>query len=138
MLPGFISAPSLSYISLQTALYYHGMISQIPETIYAVSLTRTRQVKTQLGLVSLHHINPDFFFEFTNDVHPLIKMAICEKALLDYFYLSTARSYLFTRLPELELIPKFSMEKAHALANHIPYPNRRQLVINQLARLSPE
>ena len=41
--PEFLTSPFPSYISLQSALYHHGMISQIPAVIYAVSLARTRR-----------------------------------------------------------------------------------------------
>ena len=45
-LVGYLTAPLPSYISLQTALYHHGMISQMPTVIYCVSLTRTRVYAT--------------------------------------------------------------------------------------------
>src|SRR3954471_15510113 len=35
-LPQYLTAPYPAYISLQTALFHHGMISQIPQVIYAV------------------------------------------------------------------------------------------------------
>lgn len=35
---GFLTSPFQSYASLQSALYFHGMIFQIPEVIYVVSL----------------------------------------------------------------------------------------------------
>ena len=38
----FLSDPSPSYISLQTALYHHGMIEQIPTTIHLVTTAKTR------------------------------------------------------------------------------------------------
>ena len=41
--PEHLTAPWPSYVSLQTALYRHGMISQIPVVTYAVSLARTRR-----------------------------------------------------------------------------------------------
>jgi predicted transcriptional regulator of viral defense system len=61
-LPERLTAPFPAYISLQSALYRHGMISQIPVSIYAVSLARTRQYNTPLGVVSVHHVAPPFFF----------------------------------------------------------------------------
>src|SRR3990167_7462249 len=60
-LPELLTMPYPSYISLQTALYYHGMISQIPTVIYAVSLATSRCFNTPLGTVSIHRIQPDFF-----------------------------------------------------------------------------
>src|SRR3990167_8163696 len=63
-IPELLTAPWPSYISLQTALFYHGMIDQIPHTIYAISLSRTKQYNTPLGLFSIHQIHPNFFCGF--------------------------------------------------------------------------
>jgi predicted transcriptional regulator of viral defense system len=38
VLPSFLTAPFPSYVSLQTALYFHNMISQIPSIIYIISV----------------------------------------------------------------------------------------------------
>jgi predicted transcriptional regulator of viral defense system len=64
LLPEYLTAPAPSYISFQSALYYHGLISQIPDTIYAASLARTRQYKTPIARISIHHVQPSFFFGF--------------------------------------------------------------------------
>ena len=40
-LPEYLTAPQPSYVSLQTALHRRGLIEQIPEVVYAVSLART-------------------------------------------------------------------------------------------------
>lgn len=111
-LPEYLTGPVPSYISVQSALYYHGMISQIPATIYAVSIARTRKYKTPLGHISIHHIQPSFFFGFEVLPGSFAKMATAEKALLDFFYLSTARSHLFSALPELELPQNFKKKEA--------------------------
>ena len=50
-LPELISAPSPAYVSLQSALYHHGVIEQIPAMIYAVTLGRTRRFETPVGLI---------------------------------------------------------------------------------------
>jgi predicted transcriptional regulator of viral defense system len=63
ILPEFLTAPFPSYVSLQTALFYHGMISQTHHTIYAVSLARTQQYFTKFGNISIHHLHPDFLLE---------------------------------------------------------------------------
>ena len=63
-LPERLTAPQPAYVSLQSALYHHGMISQIPSSIYAISIARTRRYITPLGLVSIHHVAPDFFFGY--------------------------------------------------------------------------
>jgi len=64
------------------------MISQIPEIVYAVSISRARLYKTSLGTFSIHHLDPGFFFGFQSVGRMGIKMASPEKALVDFVYLS--------------------------------------------------
>lgn len=128
LLPEYLTAPSPSYISLQTALYYHGMISQIPSITYAVSLARTRKYSTPCGTISIHHLDPAFFFGFENQGKENIKMAVPEKALLDLLYLSTVRSQWFKTLPELELSKKFQVKLAFAMIEKIPTSRLKTIV----------
>jgi predicted transcriptional regulator of viral defense system len=132
LLPEHLTAPSLSYISFQSALYYHGMISQIPNTIYAASLARTRQYKTPIASISIHHIQPSFFFGFETVSKSGIRMATPEKALLDVLYLSTVRSLLFSALPELEIPHGFKTKNAFKMIEKIRSPRMRTLVREKL------
>ena len=129
-LPELISQPSPSYISLYSALFYHGMIEQVSEVIYAASLLRTRRYDTKLGVVSLHYIQPDFFFGYECTDNPKIKMATPEKALIDTFYLSMNRSRLFSVLPELEIPRDFNNEQAHQIIEKIDSVMRRKKVLS--------
>lgn len=97
-----VAAPSPAYVSLQSALFRHGVIGQVPGMIYAVTLGRARKIHTPSGTVSLHRIPPELFggFEITEDG---AKVATVEKALFDLFYLAPTRSRLFVKLPETEL-----------------------------------
>lgn len=108
ILPEFLTSPFPSYISLQTALYHHGMISQIPSIIYAVSIARTKRYIMEIGSVSIHHINPALFFGFDYIPKTQIKIATPEKALWDFLYFFSAKTHLFKALPELELPKKFN------------------------------
>lgn len=128
LMPEYFTAPSPSYISLQTALFHHGMISQIPEVIYAVTTAKTRRHETPVGVYSLHHMEPEFFFGFDVIGSYGIKMAIPEKALLDVCYLSPARSGIFRSLPELELPKSFSIKKAREVIHSIQSKSRRTVV----------
>lgn len=111
VLPEFLTSPFPSYISLQSALYHHGMISQIPSIIYAISIARTKKYSTEISTVSIHHINPALFFGFEYIPQTQIKMATPEKALWDFFYLFSAKTHLFKALPELELPKKFNVRQ---------------------------
>jgi len=133
ILPEYLTAPFPSYISLQTALFYHGMISQIPHTIYAVSLARTNQYSTSFGNISIHHLQPDFFFGFEIVNH--FKLASMEKALIDTLYLTPAKSKLFKTLPEIEFPASFSIKKTNAIINKITSMRIKTIVQKRLDKL---
>jgi hypothetical protein len=101
-LPQYLTNPFPSYVSLQSALYQHDMIAQIPVVIYAVSIARTKRFATPLGTISVHHVHPSFFFGYKTTAKGDIKIATAEKALIDFLYFSPAKSKLFRSLPELE------------------------------------
>lgn len=123
----YLAAPFPAYLSLQTALYYHGMISQIPDTIYAVTIGRTHLFKMPTATLSTHHVSPDFFFgyEVSNDS---IKIATPEKALIDILYFKLAKSKLFASLPEIEFPKNFKIKTAQTIIKKIPSKSRRTFV----------
>jgi predicted transcriptional regulator of viral defense system len=134
-LPEFLTIPFPSYVSLQSALNHHGMISQIPAITYAVSLARTRRYETPIGVISIHHIQPALFSDFEIDTGSGAKIATPEKALFDLCYLSPAKSRLFTKIPELELTPTFNTKVALGLTKKISFPRRRTLVCQRMVAL---
>lgn len=127
-LPERLTAPRPAYVSMQSALYYHGMVSQIPSSIYAASIARTRRYTTPLGVVSIHHVAPEFFFGYETVGAKDIRMACPEKALLDVFYLTPTRSRLFCRLPEVEKPDAFDLAAAERMIARIPAPARQTMV----------
>jgi predicted transcriptional regulator of viral defense system len=131
----YLTAPFPSYISLQSALYYHGMISQIPSVTYAVSLARTRRFDTPLGIISVHHVDPSFFFGFKSAGDQGAQLAVPEKALLDVLYLSPTKTRLFRVLPELELPKSFRIPEARRMVRRIQSLQRRTLVHNLLEEI---
>ncbi|MDZ4200288.1 MAG: hypothetical protein U1E27_13510 [Kiritimatiellia bacterium] len=131
-IPGAITAPVPSYISLQSALYRHGMISQIPFVVYAVSPARSRRWKTPISAISVHHIDPAFFFGYEPVGGKGVQMATPEKALLDIFYLSPVKSRLFQYLPELEWPSSFDAKRAMKMTDRIPCMRLRTIVRRRL------
>ena len=134
-LPEYLTSPFPAYVSLQSALYLHGMISQMPAVTYAVSLARTRRFATPLGAVSVHHVQPTFFFGFEDAGRSGGRLATLEKAVVDFLYLAPARSKLFRALPELEWPKRFSVRAARAIVKRIEPVRRRTLVSRALERL---
>jgi len=130
-----LTAPFPSYVSLQSALYYHDMVSQIPEVIYCVSLARTRTFETPVATISVHHIPGSFFFGYKERGGHHVRMALPEKALLDILYLSQSKSRLFAALPEVEFPPKFSIKRAYSMIRKIADARRRTLVLSRFERL---
>lgn len=131
LLPESLTSPYPAYVSLQTALYLHGMISQVPEVIYVASLAPTRRVRTTLGTFSVHRLAPTFFGGF-DTTQSGVRLAKPEKALLDALYLIPARSRLFAHLPEVELPPQFDIRAAKSWVRRIPEGPRRTMVSNRL------
>jgi predicted transcriptional regulator of viral defense system len=128
-LPCLLTDPFPAYVSLQTALYYHGMISQIPNNIYTVSLARTVVYKTPIATISVHHLQPSFFFGYEElNNAGLLKMATPEKALLDIFYFSQTKTRLFHTLPEVELPKRFKLSVANKMIDKIPSIRKKTLV----------
>lgn len=134
-LPEILSAPQPCYLSLQTALYLHNFIDQIPHIIYAITIGRTRKITTPLATVSFHHVDLSFFFGFEQNLKTGINMATPEKALIDFLYLSPAKSNFFCALPELDISENFSIAVARKIIQKIPFKNRRNLVVNRFEKL---
>jgi predicted transcriptional regulator of viral defense system len=129
ILPNFLTAPFPSYVSLQTALYFHNMISQIPSIIYIISVGRTNLYKTPIATFSAHHVHPSFFFGFDEKSKDgLLKIATPEKALLDIFYLSQTKTRLFKTLPEVELPKHFNIALANKMISKITSIRKKTLV----------
>ena len=134
-IPEYLTVPYPAYISLQTALYHHGIISQIPVVTYAVSLARTKRHQTPMGIFSIHHMDAGFFFGYELTGAEGIKMATPEKALLDIFYLSPTRSRLFVSLPETEIPASFQWKPAYDMLKRLKSSQRRTLVLKRLKAL---
>ncbi len=136
-LPQHLTAPLDSYISLQSALHLRGLIEQIPEVIYAVSLARTQRISTRVGAFSIHHLAPEVFGGY-EETATSMKLATAEKALFDFAYLSAGRTRLFTALPELELPAKFRLRELSRWLAKIPSERSRTITQRKLDELLAE
>ncbi len=126
--PEFLTAPFPAYISFQSALYFHGLIGQIPQVVYVASLAPTRRVKTSMGTYSIHRLAPEYFGGYTTAEDSGVRLATSEKALMDVFYLGSARSRLFANLPELAIPERFNEKEARLWLERIRDPSRRTMV----------
>ncbi len=134
-LPELISSPYPAYVSLQSGLFHHGLIEQVPAVIYAVTIGRPRRVSTPFGVVSFHRMPPELFSGFEVDDASDSKIATAEKALFDLLYLAPARSRLFAKLPELEIPRGFRWSQLQRYVALVKAPSRRTLLMRSIARL---
>lgn len=128
----YVTAPYPGYLSLQSALYQYEMIAQVPSMIYVVSLARSARIETSLGTYSVHHVQPAFFGGYMPHPDSGVKLALPEKALVDFLYLSPTRTRLFAALPELELPRGFRRAVARDWVKRIPSPRLRTIVRRRL------
>lgn len=80
-----------SYVSLQSALAYHGMIPEYVPVITSVTTGRPGEVETQLGRFLYRHVKTSWFFGYRQvelNSGQVAFIAQPEKALLDLAYLT--------------------------------------------------
>ncbi len=135
LLPELIAGQP-AYVSMQSALSYHGMIDQIPSAVYGVTCGRGSLRKTPVGTVSLHHVTPEFFtgYETPTDISWL-KIATPEKALVDALYFRMTSQSDFKALPEVEFSKTFSWKRAKEFAQLTPSLARRGMIEASLDEL---
>lgn len=127
VLPELLATPYPAYISLQSALFLHGLIEQVPAVTYAITLGRPRRVHTAIGTVSFHRVPPELFTGFDVNADGA-KIATAEKALFDTLYLAPGRSRLFAKLPELEIPRGFRWARVQAYTHLVKSEARRKFL----------
>jgi len=78
-----------SYVSLQSALSYHGAIPESAHAVTSVTTARPGRFETSLGDFSYRHVGPGLFWgyrEVEAGEGERAYVALPEKALLDLFY----------------------------------------------------
>jgi len=80
---GWLYPPS--YISLESALFLHGVLEQTPHLVTCVTLNKTKAFHTALGEIAYFHLKSELFFGYQIRDHT--PMAWPEKAALDFVYL---------------------------------------------------
>ncbi len=108
---------SPSYISLQTALSYYEISTQIQQDfIESVALKRTKQVNVKGTVFQFSKLKKDLYFGFVRKEGFFI--ALAEKALLDAIYLMTLKKYTID-LTSLDF-NKFDLEKLNSFLEKYP------------------
>jgi len=81
---------SPSYISLDSALNYYGIITQVPLSITAVTLKRAKSVDHEGAVYDYSHMSPKYYWGYENIGNVLI--ADREKSLVDKMYFESFKS----------------------------------------------
>jgi predicted transcriptional regulator of viral defense system len=84
-----LSSPWPAYVSLYTALSRHGVIDEVPQSIYGVTAGRNLFRRTEVGDFRIHHLPERLFwgFQMVGRGSGSFPMAEPEKAFLDLAYL---------------------------------------------------
>lgn len=81
-----------SYVSLESALSFHGLIPERVPLVQSVTTGRPLNLDTPVGAFRYRHIKRDWFFGYRETSVPggTALVAVPEKALLDLFHLSSS------------------------------------------------
>ena len=79
-----------SYVSLESALNYHGIIPDVPFTVTSVTTKKTQEFKTPFGLYTYRTLKSELFFGWQGIKagEQNYKLATPEKTLFDYLWLN--------------------------------------------------
>jgi predicted transcriptional regulator of viral defense system len=86
---GFLYPPS--YISLESALFMHGVMDQAPYVLSCVTTNKTKTFETDLGEIHYLHIKKDLFFGY--EIVKQVPLAFPEKAALDFVYIQRKNGF---------------------------------------------
>jgi predicted transcriptional regulator of viral defense system len=76
-----------SYVSFESALSKHGILSQLPYVLTFATTHRSRRLRVLNTELQYRHLRPDLFFGY--EQQPGVYIALPEKALLDQLYMVT-------------------------------------------------
>ncbi len=117
-----IYAPS--YISLEMALKYYGLIPEEIFQITSVGTKKTSNFETSVGNFSYRRIKPNLYFGYilVDFGQQKILLAEIEKAILDYLYihsnLKTIEDFEGMRVNSEEFRARINLEKFHEYLNN--------------------
>ncbi len=126
-----------SYVSLEYAVYYYGMI---PETVYqvtSVTTQKTAEFKNRLGVFAYSNLNSRLFFGYKarKDENNMQVLVACpEKALLDFTYLRLCRrkgkkdAVGFARENRIQNLKLLNKKRFKEYLGKFPERNREELL----------
>jgi predicted transcriptional regulator of viral defense system len=120
----YLIAPS--YVSLESALSFYGMITQFPYRITSVALTKSRSIMIGEKEFTYSKIKKEYFKDYVKIDDFLI--ATKEKALFDYYY------FIYKGLRPKNTTEELSIFLKEAIIRNYFAKNADQLFINFLKK----
>lgn len=117
-----------SYISLQAALAFHGLIPEVVQTVTSVSAGRPERLETPLGLFEFRHVKPGLIsgYEMTDLGEQQALVATPGKALLDLIYLTPGSASMeYLRELRLQNLVRLDLEMLMEQAEKFNSPKMR-------------
>ncbi|MFH0942702.1 MAG: hypothetical protein V1810_00865 [Candidatus Beckwithbacteria bacterium] len=124
-LANFLLQPS--YISLESALTYYGILPQFTYTITSITTQRSQSIPSQNWEFNYSKISSRLFWGYIKQKNELI--ALPEKACLDYLYLA-AKGLRNTAIDEWNLAP-LNKTKFKLYAGKIHFSPLKKLLITK-------
>lgn len=119
-LANFLFTPS--YISLESALSFYGILAQFPYTITSVTPLKTKKIIYNEKEFEFAHLKSEYFFGFIKKDNFLI--ALPEKALLDELYfISKGLTNISLDELNLSIIKKEKLKRMIKYYNFLPLKN---------------
>ena len=122
-----------SYVSLQTALSFYGMIPETIQSTVSVTSGRPEHLSTPLGSFEFRHVKPDLLrgYHMTDLRGQQALVASPEKALLDLIYLQPAGDSLeYLRELRLQNLEQLDLNILSALSKVFNTPKMRRAIEN--------
>ena len=117
-----------SYVSLESALAFHGLIPEAVFSTTSVTTARPEVFETPLGRFDYRHISPALLWGYAEerlgpDVRSAALVATPEKALLDLIYLRPGGdTATFLRQLRLDRLDSVDMQRLHSFAERTGKP----------------
>lgn len=101
-----------SYISLEYALSYYGLIPDVAWQITSITTQKTKKIENKLGFFIYHHLKSNLFFGYHQEKinGDTILIADKEKALIDYLYIN-----LNNVKPEVKYLQELRLQNINIL-----------------------
>ena len=119
-----------SYISMDSALSYHGFFEQMLRTVSSVTMRKSRKYNFQNNNYRYFKINKNLYFGFKTEIIDgyYVKIAEIEKIVLDYLYFKNdtySIDFLFEKLHKAK--DRIDFRKFFEYAGKFPEATRRKL-----------